>query len=276
MTWRVSVPMDGLSAADPTQGGLGYCSLTDGGTCYHPGVDLNGPNGGDADRYLPERAVLDGAVYAISPWDGVSTGYGHHVWLRYPDPTSPTGETYNHYCHLEDLAAGLVTGLRVASGQVIGRCGKSGLYGGNYTPYAHLHWEVRHQAPPSPSFWPSGYSEAWVRANYVRPRDWWLGLTAYAPQEVPMDTTAEERAAYQPYFEQLGVGVNMESALMKLASLAYKREESRGPAMSGEYPAASPEGLPVVRQDFTGGKAEYHPDDGSTYWVEVVKEHAAP
>src|SRR5262245_32648222 len=127
---RISVPMDGLDVRDPTQGGLTFCQLTDQGSCYHPGADLNGPGGGDADRYAPERAVLDGLVWSVVAWGGVSTGYGTHVWLRYPhDPTSPTGESYNHYCHMEDVAAGLAVGQPVASGQPIGRCGKSGLYG---------------------------------------------------------------------------------------------------------------------------------------------------
>jgi murein DD-endopeptidase MepM/ murein hydrolase activator NlpD len=278
MAWNVSVPMDGLSAADPTRGGLLFCQLTENGRCFHPGVDLNGPHGGDADRYLPERAVLDFEVWSVTRWNGTSTGYGHHVWLRYPfDPTSPTGESYNHYCHQEEIAEGLAVGQAGRSGQQIGRCGKSGLYGGNYTPYAHLHWEVRWTPPPSPDFWPSGYSEAWVRANYVRPRDWWAGLLAYAPEEeIPVDTTPEERAALQPYFEQLGVPVNVETAIMKLAALAYKRGETRGPAMSDEYPATSPEGAPVIRQQFTAGVGQFDPASGATHWVEVVKEAMTP
>ena len=85
-----------------------------------------------------------------------------------------------------------------------------------------------------------------------------------------MDTTPEERQAMKPDFEAAGVSVNMETALMKRAALAYKRSEWRGPAVSQEYPALSPSGKDVVRQNFSAGCAEYQPDTGEVLWVEVV------
>jgi hypothetical protein len=90
---------------------------------------------------------------------------------------------------------------------------------------------------------------------------------------IPMDTTADERAAMVPYFEQLGVRFNPETAIGKRACLAFKRGETRGPAVSGEYPAQAPNGRPSTRQKFTAGVAEaWQQDDGTwiTNFVEVV------
>lgn len=92
-----------------------------------------------------------------------------------------------------------------------------------------------------------------------------------ADEELAMDTTPEEREAMRPYFEMLEVPVNMESAIMKRACLAYKRGETRGPALSDEYPYMLGERM-VTRQDFTAGVGEWDPATGETAWVEVVKE----
>jgi hypothetical protein len=98
----------------------------------------------------------------------------------------------------------------------------------------------------------------------------WIGDEQPAPEGVPMDTTAEERQAMKLSFEAAGIGVNMETAIMKRAALAYKRNEWRGPVVSQEYPATAPSGKHVVRQKFTGGIAEWQPDTGEVLWVEVV------
>ena len=75
------------------------------------------------------------------------------------------------------------------------------------------------------------------------------------------------------YFEQLQIPVNMETALMKRAALAHKRQEGRGPALSGEYTARNRDGILVARQRFSGGTLDYHqegPSEGQTFWGEVV------
>lgn len=72
------------------------------------------------------------------------------------------------------------------------------------------------------------------------------------------------------YLEQLGQGVNMESAIIKRACLAYRRGETRGPAVSDEYDATAPDGRAVVRQKFSAGIGEYDPTTGEVNWVEVV------
>jgi hypothetical protein len=92
----------------------------------------------------------------------------------------------------------------------------------------------------------------------------------FEEETVVEDTTPEERAEMQPYFEMLGVPVNMETALMKRAALAYKRGETRGPATSGEYPHGD-----HVRQDFTAGTADFDPATGGVGWVELNLERAA-
>ena len=105
----------------------------------------------------------------------------------------------------------------------------------------------------------------------------WRGDGYYHdPEEgLAMETTPEEREAMRPYFELYGVPVNTETALMKRACLAHKRDETPGPALSGEYGHTLPDGRGVIRQDFTGRVGEYDPATGGTAWVEVVKERAA-
>ena len=108
----------------------------------------------------------------------------------------------------------------------------------------------------------------------------YLGIAGAAPQpepapdgELPMDTTEAERAEYKPYFEQLGIAVNMETGLMKRAALSKKRQEERGPAISTEYTTRNRQGILVARQRFTGGTLDYHLEGahaGETFWGEVV------
>jgi hypothetical protein len=90
-------------------------------------------------------------------------------------------------------------------------------------------------------------------------------------QEVATPVTDEE---LKRYLEQLGQTVNMDTAIIKRACLAYRRGETRGPAISGEYPATTEQGQPVIRQKFTAGIAEYNPATGDTIWVEVVTHPA--
>lgn len=75
------------------------------------------------------------------------------------------------------------------------------------------------------------------------------------PEGIAMDTTPQERAAMAPYFSQLGVPFNTETAIGQRACLAYKRGETRGPAIGQEYPAVEGDGTAVTRQDFTAGSA---------------------
>jgi hypothetical protein len=85
--------------------------------------------------------------------------------------------------------------------------------------------------------------------------------------EVAVPATDDE---LQSYLGQLGQAVNMDTAIIKRACLAYRRGETRGPAVSGEYSAKTDDGRDVVRQKFSAGIAEYNPATGEVNWVEVV------
>lgn len=98
----------------------------------------------------------------------------------------------------------------------------------------------------------------------------WLGAEVPVPPDTPtpgedetvVDISDEDLKAY---LESYGVGVNMETALIQRACLAYRRGETRGPAISGEYPYAG-----RTRQRFTAAIAEYNPDTGEVSWVEAI------
>ncbi|HEU5314797.1 MAG TPA: transglycosylase SLT domain-containing protein [Chloroflexota bacterium] len=89
-------------------------------------------------------------------------------------------------------------------------------------------------------------------------------------EEQEMSIIRISDADLKQYLEQLGHGVNMESAIVKRACLAYRRGETRGPAVGDEYPATAPDGRAVIRQKFTAGIAEYDPATGDVGWVELV------
>lgn len=68
------------------------------------------------------------------------------------------------------------------------------------------------------------------------------------------------------YFEQLGTPVNMETAIIKRASRAYRVGETRGPAVSDEYLYAPSN---RIRQRFSAATAEYDPETGGVGWAEL-------
>jgi hypothetical protein len=86
-------------------------------------------------------------------------------------------------------------------------------------------------------------------------------------EEALMPATDQE---LEQYLSQLGHPVNMETAIIKRACLAYRRGETRGPAISDEYAAQTTDGRSVVRQKFSAGIAEFDPATGDVAWVEVV------
>jgi murein DD-endopeptidase MepM/ murein hydrolase activator NlpD len=101
-------------------------------SAHHSGVDLTAPYGS------PVRAALAGQVV----FAGRYYGYGNMIDLRHADGT------ITRYGHLSAFAPGLRRGRTVATGEVIGRIGTSGLAHG-----PHLHFEVRvagHAIDPKP------------------------------------------------------------------------------------------------------------------------------
>lgn len=85
------------------------------------------------------------------------------------------------------------------------------------------------------------------------------------PQEAPVVEISDEDL--KAYMEQLGTPINPDTALMQRAYLAYRRGETRGPAISGEYTYLI---TGHVRQRFTAGIADYDPATGGVSWAEVV------
>jgi hypothetical protein len=259
-------PLQHLDAANPLQGGYGFGDKTDLGLTFHPGADANALGVCNADLGLPCVAPCAGVVVAVLPWDRTSLGEGNHLWAYLDDPKA-IAPAWMHWDHLSGFRC--EEGQRFAAGEELAACGNSGRW-----PCAHLHLELAKVRPSSWWQWPRGWSLAQMEATYYRP-GWWFPASADKAGQTegvaeggnPVDTTPAERAAMKPYFDMYGIDCNMETALMKRACLAYARDESPGPALTGEYPWGS-----YVRQDFTARKAEYHPDDGLVYWVEVVKE----
>lgn len=88
----------------------------------HNGIDYAAPIG------TPVRATGDGTVQFL----GQQAGYGNLITLKH------RGETTTYYAHLDQFAAGLKTGDRVAQGQTIGTVGQTGWATG-----PHLHYEFR-------------------------------------------------------------------------------------------------------------------------------------
>lgn len=103
-----------------------------------------------------------------------------------------------------------------------------------------------------------------------------IAIDRVPPPEAEKAITEEESmipisdADLEQYLNQAGHPVNMDTSLIKRACLAYRRGETRGPAISGEYPAQAADGRDVIRQKFSAGIAEYDPASGEVSWVEVV------
>lgn len=109
----------------------------------------------------------------------------------------------------------------------------------------------------------------WARAGCTWVEGWGY-LFAESPEEFDLEEYVAEQMALREteivaYLGQLGVPINPETAIYKRAARAYVLGETRGPAVSGEYPHGD-----HVRQDFTAGKADYY--NGVTNWAEVVAE----
>ena len=94
-----------------------------------------------------------------------------------------------------------------------------------------------------------------------------LGLIDPTASKVARD---QLQAYFEMYLRHHGQGVNMDTAIMKAAALAYRRGETRGPALSDEYKVRLDNGDIVIRQDFTAGVIQYDPRTGQALWLEVI------
>lgn len=265
-------PLQATNPLDPLMGGYGFGDRTDGGQTFHPGADGNARGVCDADLRLPCVAPCDGVVVAVLPWDGRTGGEGNHIWC-YLDDARAIAPAWMHWDHLDQIRC--TEGMRFKAGQVLGTCGKTGFW-----LCAHLHLELAKARPGSWWQWPRGWSLSQMEAAYYRP-GWWFpassdkagAMAGEAPaEEIPVDTTPLERRAMAPYFATYGIAPNMETAIMKRACLAYKRDETTGPCLTDEYPWGD---QGYVRQQFTCRTLEWHPQDGLVYYVEQNLEARA-
>ena len=172
---RLFAPLQGLNPNNILMGGYGWLDPTDwsGGVSHtlHCGLDLNSGASCNDDEGAMVVAPLAGIVRQTLAWDGWTAGEGSHVWVELDDPCLP-GPTWWHTDHL--LQIHCVTGRRLAPGDTIGRCGRSGGW-----DCAHAHTELL-KGPPQYGWWqwPYGWSRAQVEAAYWSPSDWWNAATA--------------------------------------------------------------------------------------------------
>jgi len=231
-------PMDTVTAYDPLRGGYAFLDRTDGGATYHCGADLNGGDGGDGDLGAALRFPVAGEVVYVGRWNGYSTGYGNHVWLRLV-----TGD-YLHYCHCASLELG--EGAVGQAGDVAARVGKSG-----FQTWAHCHFEVKREDPALAGYdyWPYGQSADYVRQHYVRPADWWNELLAWWANQPEVDVsilTGAQTAAVQAVMWG-EYPFNPDAAIAASWRDEWRRGAWRGRAVSSEQlvPEDTVEGKPA-------------------------------
>lgn len=184
--------LEGLQAGNVLMGGWGYLQWT--GSVTHEALDLNSMGGGDADLGARVVAPLGGIVTDVLWWNGVSQGFGNHLAVWLDDPQAADA-CYLHVAHLDTMV--VVPGQRVAAGEPLGTCGKSG-----FQPYAHAHTALWWEAPPGGwNFWQTGYSKEWVAEHTLDPQAWFWASVAKAgappPQEVFVILTGAQQAAVQ-------------------------------------------------------------------------------
>lgn len=139
-----------------TWAGFDYLQFT--GDTYHPGIDYN-YGGGEQDKGLPVLSIGNGMVEKTIFWDGVTTGFGNHVFVKHTLPDQSI--MYSHYCHLDSITC--KEGQDINIGDEVGKCGGSGGWP------SHLHFEVRPPLGKGYEFWPKGMSKDWVASHYVDP-----------------------------------------------------------------------------------------------------------
>lgn len=142
---------------NPSMGGWGYLEDNQHG-CFHPGIDFNSGNGGNADCGSPVVAITTQTLVAHVV---DATGFGLHQWWRLD--AGPYAGSYVHYCHLSDATYSEV-GTTAKRAQPIAAVGRSGGW-----DYCHLHFEVIRALPPHWRYWPKGQTRDQVAAQYHDP-----------------------------------------------------------------------------------------------------------
>jgi murein DD-endopeptidase MepM/ murein hydrolase activator NlpD len=143
-----------------TSSWAGYDYLQWTGDTYHPGLDYN-YGAGEEDKGKPVLCIGNGFVEKCLKWDGVTKGFGNHVFIKH---TLEDGSVwYSHYCHLNSITCS--EGVDIDMGAEIGKCGGSGGWP------SHLHLEIRKPIGKGYAFWPKPptYTKEWIATNYTDP-----------------------------------------------------------------------------------------------------------
>jgi hypothetical protein len=85
-----------------------------------------------------DRENLRGRVQVVSMTDGTVQAAGYDDWLGYHVGVTAASGNYFLYAHLDNIAAGVVTGGTVKAGQEIGRMGNSGGRGESFPVHLHV------------------------------------------------------------------------------------------------------------------------------------------
>ncbi|MEM4709842.1 MAG: M23 family metallopeptidase [Candidatus Diapherotrites archaeon] len=109
----------------------------------HPGIDINGVNGGDTDLGMPFRAITDGeVVYAV---DTAPTGtWGGLIVVHHPQLG-----IWSRYGHHNPGSRRVKVGDKVTAGTTLAGIGK----GKNNAFAAHLHFDIFTLRPSSWTYW---------------------------------------------------------------------------------------------------------------------------
>lgn len=164
------LPLPSVNPNDPLEGGYSFLQITADGITPHPGIDLNSTDTPNGDCGLPVIAALSGVILSTHTWPpSHPTGEGNHVWMQVTPPTPDQLPAWAHYDHLDSITC--TPGQLMSPTDQIGICGRTGNW-----PYCHTHFELMRHAPPTPNFWPKGYTKQQVTQHYFDPLEY---LAAY-------------------------------------------------------------------------------------------------
>ena len=167
-------PLLKCTEQNPTMGGYDFGEWSTYSNQFHPGLDFNAGSGGDGDLGMDLVAVCKMALRAS---EETARGYGKHQWWEILE--GPHVGSWVHYCHAHSFVWGAdAIGQLVNRGEVLGGCGKSG-----GQQFAHLHFEVKNDRPPTWGYWGGGLTKDQMLAQYVDPLTFCHDYDNYVPSE---------------------------------------------------------------------------------------------
>ena len=138
----------------------------------HPGVDLNGPGGGNADKGTSIYPIAPGVVTFVAPLGKRNRGWGNLVYVKHDmaqyflsfgieRPEWCPEFVWSQYAHLDEVF--------VAAGDSVNQDVPMATLGGTGGWSAHLHHEIR-KRPLGVWFYPrKNVSMDWIKQNYFNP-----------------------------------------------------------------------------------------------------------